>query len=95
MQKKYFPSPSKQSTRKLNVVSKKVKKRFEIIQKNNGKSLRKEFDLIIKLNYSMLTAREVEQIWHTIGTQIAQKKSHIGSLKNLIINSIRLTNNSH
>jgi hypothetical protein len=95
MQKKYFPSPSKQSTKKLNSFNKKVKKRWEIIQKNNGKSLRKEFDLIMKLNYSMLNAQEIEQIWHTIGTQIAHKQSHIGSLKNLIIDSIRLTNNSH
>jgi hypothetical protein len=51
MQKKYFPSPSKQSTKKLNQFNKKVKRRWEIIQKNNGKSLRKEFDLIMKLNY--------------------------------------------
>ena len=95
MQKKYFPSPSKQSTKKLNQFNKKVKRRWEIIQKNNGKSLRKEFDLIMKLNYSMLNAQEVEQVWHKIGTEIAHKKTHIGSIKDLIIESIRLTNISH
>jgi len=95
MQKKYFPSPSKQSTKKLNQFNKKVKRRWEIIQKNNGKSLRKEFDLIMKLNYSMLNAQEVEQEWHKIGTEIAHKKTHIGSFKDLIIDSIRLTNISH
>ena len=49
----------------------------------------------MKLNYSMLNAQEVEQVWHKIGTEIAHKKTHIGSIKDLIIESIRLTNISH
>lgn len=95
MKKKYFPSPSKQTTKKTKTNNKVIARRIYIKDAKKGRSLRKEFDHIIKTNYSMLTAQEVEQLWHTIGTQLAHKNTHTGSLKILIIDSIRLTNNSH
>lgn len=94
MKKKYFPSPSKLSIKKTKPTNKCISKRIEISQIKKGKSLRKEFDHIIKTNYSMLTVQEVKQLWHIIGTQLAQNNSHTGSLKNLIIHTLRLTNNS-
>lgn len=92
MIKKYFPSPSKQNTKKLVSTNKILAKRITIKDAKKGKSLRKEFDLIVKKHYSMLTTQEIEMVWHRIGTQIAHNKSRIGSLKNLIIESIRLNN---
>ena len=95
MKKKYFPSPSKQTTKKLNPTNKNLSKRIYIKDAKIGKSLRKEFDHIIKTNYSMLTVQDIKQLWHIIGTQLAQQKTHTGSLKTLIIDTLRLNNNSH
>ena len=74
--------------------SKTISKRIYIQEPKKGKSLKKEFDLIINKYYYMLSTQEIEMVWHTIGTQLAHNSSHIGSLKNLIKDSIRLTNHS-
>lgn len=95
MKKKYFPSPSKQNTRKVTFPNKTIARRLVIKDAKKGKSLRKEFDLIINKDYTMLTSREVDMVWLIIGTYLAHNITHTGTLKHLIKDTIRLINNSH
>lgn len=82
--KKFFPKNAKTYKIKTNKTNKTIKKSLPENSENNCKSLKEEFDFIIKSNYKQISAVERKQIWHNIILDLGKNIPFTGPLKQLI-----------
>lgn len=86
--KKFFPKNAKSYTTRTNKNNKIIKKP---LPKNTGKkckSLKEEFDFIMKNSYKHMSAGQRKQIWNNIILDITQNRLHIDKLKTIIYKHI-------
>jgi len=87
--KKFFPKNAKSYSVKTNKNNKAIKKPLPENNNKKCKSLKEEFDFIIKNNYKNISAIERKQIWNNIILDLTQNIPYTGTLKHLIYKHIK------